>query len=162
MQLNNVKKWSRNVTRVTANDGNIKDQLAASNHPCLFFTTIPGTSRKNNKCIIRCTKRKNKNDFKGKRVSSSGHFAKLSAEIELLQFRLSHGPKLNQKVVLDQLQKMIVPVTAEMSKLYAATLSSTLSLSSKSEETENGSATDESNNVGSKGKRMKGMKTDTK
>ena len=76
--------------------------------------------------------------------------------MNFFQFRLSHEPKLNQKVVLDQLQKMITPVTVEMSKL--ATLSSMSSLSSESEETENESTDDESNNVGSKDKRMKGIK----
>ena len=73
-----------------------------------------------------------------------------------------HEPKLNQKVVLDQSQKMIAPVTSEMNKLHAATLSSMSSLSSKSEETENERTDDEPNNVASKGKRMKWIKIDAK
>ena len=121
IQINNVKKLSRDATRTTANDVSIKAQLAASNHPCWYFVTVPGTSRKNNKWHIRCTKKKNKNDFNGKRIRSSRPFAKLSAEIELFQFCSSHEPKLNRKVVLDQLQKMIAPVTPEMNKSHAAT-----------------------------------------
>ena len=96
MQLTNVKKNFRGATRTTANNASIKAQLAVSNHPCWYFANVLGTSSKNNKWCIRCTKRENRNDFKGKRVSSSGHFAKLSIESELFQFRLSHEQKLNQ------------------------------------------------------------------
>ena len=83
MQFNNVKKLSRNITRAKANNVNVKAQLAASNHPCWSFTTVPSIHKKNNKWHMRYTKRKNKKYLKGKRISSSGYLTKFSTESEL-------------------------------------------------------------------------------
>ena len=50
---------------------------------------------------------KDKRDLKGKYINSFRQFVKLSAKIELFQYRLSNKLKSNQKEVSNQLKEII-------------------------------------------------------
>ena len=99
IQASKVLKLSRDTTRISTDNLDIKAELAATNHPCWILTSGPSILEKDGKFYIKITKRPTANSIKGKRIGSSGHRTRLLAEIDFFSFRLSKEKNLVLKTL---------------------------------------------------------------
>ena len=83
MQASKVLKLSRDTTRMSTDNLNIKAELAATNHPCWILTSGLSTLEKDGKFYIKFTKRTTINSIRVKRIGSSGCRTRLSTEMDL-------------------------------------------------------------------------------
>ena len=89
IQDNKVLNFSRETTRASTENLNVKAELAATNHPCWILTSGLSIMEKDNKFYINITKRLTTDSVKSRRIGNSRSHTRIATDIDLSSFRLS-------------------------------------------------------------------------